>query len=383
MGPASSLPAVDLSGPWKAERADEGLRRAFSRPEFDDSGWTELAVPGHWRSSEAFADHDGPVLYRRPFEAPRPSPGRRTWLVFDGIFYLGDAWLDGAYLGDTEGYFFPHAFEVTSQLRDRSEHSLAVEVGCPRPADLAAKRSLTGVFQHWDCLDPDWNPGGIWRPVAIRETGPVRITRLRAVCQEATDERAVIAFWADLDAAEARSVRLRTRVGDTDHGLDQPLAAGENQVSWTVTIDRPQLWWPHAFGDQPLQLVVVEVTDDTGEVSDGRRFRTGLRQVRMDRWLFDVNGERLFLKGSNQGPTRMALAEATADDLAADVQLAREAGLDLLRVHAHVSRPELYDAADRAGLLLWQDMPLPWGYARGLRKQAGRQATQAADLPGH
>ncbi len=31
----------------------------------------------------------------------------------------------------------------------------------------------------------------------------------------------------------------------------------------------------------------------------------------MKRWVLSVNGERLFVKGSNQGPTRMALAEAT------------------------------------------------------------------------
>src|SRR4030095_12398825 len=113
--------------------------------------------------------------------------------------------------------------------------------------------------------------------------------------------------------------------------------------------------------------------------SDRREFRTGLRQVRMDKWVMRVNGERLFVKGSNQGPTRMALAEATVEELAADVALAKEAGLDLLRVHAHVARPELYDAADEAGLLLWQDLPLQWGDARGIRKQAVQQATAAGD----
>ena len=45
--------------------------------------------------------------------------------------------------------------------------------------------------------------------------------------------------------------------------------------------------------------------------------------------------------------------------------------------------PELYDAADEAGLLLWQDMPLQWGYARSVRKQAIRQARKAVDLLGH
>ena len=103
----------------------------------------------------------------------------------------------------------------------------------------------------------------------------------------------------------------------------------------------------------------------------------------MRNWIASVNGERLFLKGSNQGPTRMALAEATPAELARDVELALDAGLDLLRVHAHVTRPELYDAADEQGLLLWQDLPLQWGYARGIRKQAVRQAAAAVELLGH
>ena len=64
-------------------------------------------------------------------------------------------------------------------------------------------------------------------------------------------------------------------------------------------------------------------------------------------------------------------------------RLAKEAGLDLLRVHAHVSRPELYDAADEAGLLLWQDFPLQWGTPAASAEQAVRQAREAVDLLGH
>ena len=131
----------------------------------------------------------------------------------------------------------------------------------------------------------------------------------------------------------------------------------------------------------------AETADDPGGgddvASDRRSVEVGLRQVRVHRWIFTVNGERLFLKGSNQGPTRMELGEATAADLERDVSLAREAGLDLLRIHGHVSRPELYRAADRAGLLLWQDLPLQWGYARTVRRQAARQAREAVDLLGH
>ena len=377
---------MDLSGRWRAQAADEGLRRAFPDPRLDDSAWPELEVPGHWRSSPAFDRHDGPLLYRRRFELGGPERDRRWWLVLDGLFYLGDVWLDGAYVGATEGYFFPHAFEVTTAIDARRQHLLAVEVACARPDNLAAKRAITGVFQHWDCLDPDWNPGGIWRPVRIEDTGPVRIARLRLSCREATDVRAVLRFRATLDAAVAGPVTVRTAVDETDHVASHTLAVGENRVEWSVVIDRPRLWWPHALGPPALCDLEVEVLTDPGPpatVSDRRRLRAGLRQVRMEGWILHVNGERLFLKGANLGPTRMALAEASPAELAGDVQLAKEAGLDLLRVHAHVTRPELYDAADESGMLLWQDLPLQWGYARGIRRQATRQAREAVDLLGH
>ena len=283
---------MDLSGQWRAQVADEHLQREFSRADLYDADWPELSVPGHWRSSPAFADEDGPVLYRRHFEATG-DPGRRSWLVLDGLFYLGDVWLDGSYVGDTEGYFFPHSFEVTDLVGARTDHVLAVEVGCPRPTDRAAKRNLTGVFQHWDCLDPDWNPGGIWRPVRLEESGAVRMTRLVAVCPDATDERAVLALRATLDAAETTRVTLRTTVGGTDHEMEQPLAAGENLVTWTVAVDQPRLWWPHTLGDPALEAVRVDVVDRDGTTSDSRHFRTGLRQVSMSKWVLSVNGERL------------------------------------------------------------------------------------------
>jgi len=372
----------ELGGTWRAAISDESLRRSFTDPSFDAASWESIAVPSHWRSTATFAEADGPLLYHTTFEEDRPASGGRTWLTFDGLFYQGDVWLDGAYLGDTEGYFLPHTFEITEQTEERTEHTLAVEVSCSPQTDRTAKRNITGVFQHWDCLDPEWNPGGIWRSVRVEQTGPVRIRDLRVLCREASAERAVVLFRANLLTLEQRAVRLRSSVGAVDHELEQSLAAGENHVEWTVAIDQPALWWPWALGSQPMHDAIVEAWVDD-ELSHRRAVRTGLRRVDFDRWICAINGERLFLKGSNHGPTKMALAEATADELVRDVHLAKDAGLDLLRLHAHVTRPELYDAADEAGLLLWQDMPLQWGYARGIRKQAVRQARVAVQVLGH
>jgi beta-mannosidase len=394
----------DLTGPWRAAPADEELRRRFPAADFDDAGWESVTVPGHWQTIPAFADEQGPLLYRTAFSSGTAAPEERTWLTLQGCFYEGDVWLDGAYVGDTEGYFAPHSFEVTDLLEARSEHLLGVEVTCSPTRDLTAKRNLTGVFQHWDALDLARNPGGLWRPVTLTTTGPVAIATMRVVVLEADQDRAIVQVDASLDADAARTVELHTVVeaaGDTavgsgvasavGSGVGSPLASAEeqhslsvgtNHLTWRLAVEAPRLWWPRVLGSQPLHDLHVEVRVE-GEVSDHRTRRVGLRKVDLDDWVASVNGERLFLKGAVYGPTRPDIGNTSDAELARDLDLAVDGGIDFLRLIAHISHPRLYDLADERGVLLWQELPLQWAYARGVRGRAIRQAVAAVDLLGH
>lgn len=374
---------MELSGAWRACIADDDVRRDGVGLDHDDSDWPEIAVPGHWRSNPAFAGSDGPLLYRHRFHLDAPADGRRRFVRLDGIFYQADVWLDGAYLGDPEGYFFPHSFDITGLSRLADDHVLAIELACSPQHQRAAKRNITGVLQHSDAISPDWNPGGLWRPVHVDETGAVRIDRLRVLCRDANDARAHLRLHARLDADRQRTALVRTSVDGrvvTEH--TQSLAAGLNEVDWNLDINDPQLWWPWSLGEQHLTDVTIDVLLD-GELSDGRTVRTGLREVALQDWTFSVNGERLFTKGANLPPTRAALAEATPAEVRRDVEIARDAGLDLVRITGHIARPEVYEAADELGMLVWQDFPLQWQYARTIRKEAVRQAREAVDLLGH
>jgi beta-mannosidase len=372
-----------LSGAWRAVAADDDVRRDGIGLELDDSAWLEIDVPGHWRSHPGLAASDGPILYRRRFDGSPPAPGRRRWVTFDGIFYQADVWLDGAYLGDPEGYFFPHSFDITALSRLGDHHVLAVEVACAPERGTRGRRNITGLFQHSEAVDRDWNPGGLWRSVLVYDTGPVKLDRLRVLCRDADESRAHVRLYARLDSDAARSVRLRTTadgavIGETEH----PLAAGTNEIEWALDLDRPRLWWPRALGPQPLTDIDVELLVE-GEVSDRRSRRTGLREVAWSDWVCSINGERLFLKGANLLPTRPGLADAEPKEVRRDVELAVEAGLDALRVQAHIADHELYRAADELGILLLQDFPLQWGYARQVRREAVRQAREAVNALGH
>ncbi len=374
---------MELTGPWHACIADDDVRREGVGLDYDDSGWPEVPVPGHWQRTAEFAHSDGPLVYRHMFAMPGPTSGRRRFVTLDGVFYQADVWLDGAYLGDPEGYFFPHTFDITDLSRLADEHVLAIEVACAPQRQGTAKRNITGVLQHSDVIDPAWNPGGLWRPVRIDETGPVRIDRLRVLCRDANDARAHLRLHARLDSDRSRHVVVRTSVdGRVLWEESRSIAHGLNEVDWNLDVNDPALWWPWSMGPQHLTNVEVHISVE-GEVSDHRAVRTGLREVALQEWTFAVNGERLFAKGANLAPTRAALADATPTEVRRDVELARDAGLDLVRVNGHIAPPELYDAADELGMLVWQDFPLQWSYARSIRKEAVRQAREAVDLLGH
>lgn len=388
---------------WRGARRSAELERSGPDPDLDDRGWEPMAVPGHWGQHPAFAGETGPVLYRHRFTAPAPRPGERAWLRFDGVMAEAEVWLDGQPLGDTDVYFAPHRFDVTRFLRPEpdgeaegeggpaadpgpAEHVLAVEVACDGDR-TGGRRSFTGTLQTGP-LAPAGSPGGIWRPVGLDTTGPVAILRARLLCLAANSAEATVQFRVVLDVAAAGRIRIDTSIagpdGSTAGGVaHHEVASGENHLEWTATIPDPHLWWPAALGHQPRYDVAIAVRELNGRLSDRRHWRTGLRMVAVDDFVWSVNGQRLFAKGIAVGPHDRFLATVNPDQIRRDVRAVRDAGLDLIRVQGHVARPELYDAADDLGILVWQDLPLVGGYATRSRVRARAVARAAVDELGH
>lgn len=399
MSAAPEPSELDLSGRWRAAVADDELRRRWHLADFDDRGFVDIDVPAHWRAHPEFATSDGPLLYRRPFHTLSLDPEGRAWLVLDQLCAQGDVWLDGAYLGDTEGAFTAHEFEVTDALHQRHDHVLAIEVTSPSAANPGPGTGLLGTWVNGPYVSHDWNPGGLGGDVQIKRTGPVAVVARRVLCSDAHADRAVVTFWVTLDARAPTTVTITSRVGSVDHVQTHTLAGGANDVTWSVPIDHPNLWWPAALGDQPLVDVAVDVhvgdfrapdrldPDDPDDhagalLTDRFSTRIGLRRITMRDWILSVNGEQLFCKGVLAGPAAEALGTAPADRFDEQIAAALALGANLVRIHGHLSRPELYDAADRTGMLLWQDLPLFRGQARSARRQAVQLARAAVERLG-
>jgi beta-mannosidase len=359
--------AVPMAAPLGSAGEAAGIRRA----------WTPIRVPWHWPLEDAFAAYEGLVLYRCRFAHRRPPEGGMLSLRFEGVYYAARVWLNGVYLGDHEGYFSAFEFDVTDIVVTDGENDLLVEVFSPEEADENDRKTIGGVWARWDGMAPHINPGGIFKEVSVVVDGEVRIRSLAA----AADHTGCGVAHVHLYSRKNTRARLVGRVcplgsvaSDIEFEREVQVVEGENRLEIGFRVPDVRVWSTWDRGEQPLYELVLSC--DGAE----ERARFGASTVELRDWIVYLNGERVFLRGINYLPSDAYPARATKELLRADASLVREAGMNAVRVHAHVSDGEFYEACDELGLLVLQDFPLQWTHRRSILGPAVTQAGEMARI---
>ena len=192
-------------------------------------------------------------------------------------------------------------------------HRRVPALGLPRPR-LEPRRHLAAGARRDD------RPGPHPRPPRAVPRGDGR-ARGRGCCAPRSTRDA------------ARTVARRTHASATSTTSPSSRSPrARTDVEWTVDVDRARAVVA-AGARRPAAPRRRTSRSWCRRATASHRRRSacapGCARSQLRNWICSVNGERLFLKGANQGPTRMALAEATPDELARDVDLANDAGLDL------------------------------------------------------
>src|SRR5262249_47401705 len=189
---APLVTSLSLAGRWKV-RSDSLPPAEASLPMLDDSAWQEITVPSNWFLQGR--DEAGVVWFRRRFPALPQQPGQLVKLVFTGVDYAADVWLNGHYLGSHAGYFQPFSFVVSELLHATAENVLVVRVDSPSEDPVQGwslhKRLIKGIFSHhdtrpggsWSARGQDQNTGGIWGPVYLRVSSQVAIDAIKVTPQ--------------------------------------------------------------------------------------------------------------------------------------------------------------------------------------------------------
>lgn len=316
-------------------------------------------------------------LYRRTFTVPDGRPYRRARLRFDGVDYFADVWLNGQHIGQHEGHFAPFEFDVTDALHP-GDNELLVRVTSPwdepnphgsYPIDHVIRGLVKGLYEHAEgVIPPDVNPIGIWRPAWLVLDNGISIDRVRIrtsldgmVTTCLTITNATGEDWRGVLRLDANADNHDGAGASAEHPLSLPV--GTNEVEYRLRVPEPRLWWPWDHGDANLYRLTASLHDEAGAALETHTETFGIRTVRLERsperFTYFINERPAAIRGSSYMPG-LYLSQFDRDALARDVALTRDANLNLMRVHVHVSPPELYDLCDRAGMLVFQDFELNW-----------------------
>jgi hypothetical protein len=162
-----------------------------------------------------------------------------------------------------------------------------------------------------------------------------------------------------------RSGKVIARCGKQEVSKIVEIPAGEKiTVSLPeFKIENPLLWWPNGMGEHPLYTIECSFVGSDGSISDKENFSFGIRETgtRFDEKLrariFSVNGQDVFIKGGNWIASD-ALLRLSAQRYEAEVKMHAEMNMNMIRVWggSMTERPDFYDACDKYGLLVWQDL---------------------------
>lgn len=299
------------------------------------------------------------------------------YLTFYGIDTVSDIFLNGNKLGHTENMHRIYTFPVKKMVC-AGENFLEIHITSPvsfieayepekgREIHLCNTGTTPGaqyIRKSHSMFGWDWGPklpdAGLFREIEICcfDKGKIHNVFIR---QEHNQEKVILHINAEIE-----------KVGEQESELEcfyelytpegQNLYKGRN---CHIEIAEPRLWWPNGYGEQPLYLLNVILTDGK-EKLDEKKYRIGLRTLTVsreeDQWgqefAIQVNGVKIFARGADYIPDDCFYPRITEEILKRDIEACVFANYNCLRVWGGGYYPsdEFYDLCDQYGILLWQD----------------------------
>lgn len=388
----------------------------ISSPAFDTKAWYDATVPGtalttlvqqgvypeptHGLNNALIPDlATKSWWYRVEFPTSAAWKNRNIELLFKGINFHAEAWLNGRSVGDLTGAFVRGRFAITPLLVAKGNNVLAVRVW-PQPhysqgtgessvklgpgnngADALLDGPTFFCTEGWD-----WNPTardrctGIWQDVLIVPAGTVTVadpqvlTKLPKLPDLSVAEVTLKADLRNL-TTQPQSCTLEAELLGARVVQKVSLAPNETRTIEfapvgfpSLVFKNPKLWWPNGNGEPNLHDLTFRVLDSSGSESSRLAMRAGLRQIDYDYlpkkgkpqvrdgpFFIKINGQPIFVRGGNWGLDE-ALKRSSTERIEPAFRLHREAGLNMIRNWCGQNTQEnFFELADKYGLLVWSD----------------------------
>lgn len=314
------------------------------------------------------------------------NPCKRDYLLFEGVDTAADYYLNGCFVGSSDNMMTETAIFFIEDILQKGENELLVHV---KPSAIESREYkcgagiTTGLSYHygalafrkaastfgWDIM-PRLLSGGIWKSVYLCRKKAECINEVYMYGAEKGNPTGQLLYYdvtIEGDHSSEYSIWVQGICGDSVFEAKKQLWHTEARIY--VPINNIKLWWPKGLGAQNLYDVTVRLMHGS-EICDERTFRHGIRRFELKKtdyidesgngdFHFEVNGEYLFIMGTNWVPLD-AFHSRDRERLPAALALLKESGCNAVRCWGGnvYPDPEFYDFCDTHGIVVWQDFSM-------------------------
>ena len=370
---------LSLNGLWKLNYVTTPAQRPgeedFWGDNADVSAWDTITVPSclemkgygeplYINVEYAFADNPPYIQmkpglnnsvgsYRRTFDLPAGWDGKRLFLHFDGIYGAAFVWMNGRYVGYTQGSNNDAEFDVTAAART-GENNVCVQVF----------RWSDGSYIEGQDM---FHMSGIHRDVYLYAT-PKTFVRDHYITAalNATYNGGTMNVNVEMDnrdglaAAKKVKVSLLSPSGETvaTETKDFALAASAGTLAqdFSFTLSNLLPW----TAETP-NLYTVEVAQLTADGKEEMAFSTkyGFRTVEIKNNKMTINGQRVFFRGANLQDTHPVHGRTVdVPTMLKDVIMMKQANMNTVRTSHYPRQAKMYAMFDYYGLYCMDEADL-------------------------
>ncbi|MEE8451875.1 MAG: sugar-binding domain-containing protein [Thermoguttaceae bacterium] len=347
---------INLNGVWQFafDPGDRGLQEEWYAGEHAFE--RRINVPFCWQSKlSGITDMTGQKIgwYRRTLTLPADWSGRQVWLRFGAVDFEARVWVNGREAGSHEGGYTPFALDITEWAKPGKEFAIVVRAMDATDKELPLGKQAPGWYTP---------TSGIWQTVWLEARPATRVDRLR-LTPTRRGRRWLLNVEFDVAGPDGQATLQIASPNPNVRKTTSKLTLKQGRASGAadVEVQLPRLWTPedpHLY-DLDIHLKTPDGTTDVVHTYFGLRTVGRGKVAGLPHESVLLNGRPIYLRGVlDQSFNPEGIYTAPSDEfIRRDIEIAKRAGFNFLRIHVKSEEPRKLYWADRLGLLVMEDMP--------------------------
>ena len=306
-----------LNGKWKFywQRGLENQPENFQLTSFDDSHWDEINVPSVWQTQgysvpyyyastfpKAFSrskgkipsiDHDMQEIgfYRKSFTLNENFNGREIFLHFGAAKSALEVYVNGEFVGYSQGSMTPHEFNVTKVLKP-GENVITAKLYRYSDGSYLEDQDmwwLCGIYREvYLFAEPKLCLRDFYFKTDFDDSYTDSNVTLNMYINNYNNIRGKMTASAKLIDSNNEEILLGTK--------ETELSGGNEAVTFTETVKAPEKW----SAETPNLYTLVMTIELDGKIICVKTYKVGFKKVEIKGEKIYYNGMPLMIKGVNR-----------------------------------------------------------------------------------